>query len=128
MTRKRKTGELRLYIAIAVGIVLGGTLYEFLVPERLWPHLTYTWYMFIVETGFLYVFVMKMYWPHRGSSKLWMLLALLLTTHISGFAVLITRAGEFPAIVFFLAAPAEVMVVATVVKVCLDIMPAKVKL
>lgn len=84
--------------------------------------------MFIVETAFLCLFVAKMYWHQRRSMKLWALLALLLITHVGGYVALLIHVPNFPSALFLLAVPFEIALVATVVKICLNIMPRKAKL
>ena len=128
MPLKTRTRDLILYVAIGFGIVIVGTLYAFLLPQHFWPHLTRTWYMFIVETGFLYFFVVKMYWHERTFLKIWLLLGLLFFIHLVGYWLLLSHFQEFSSAWFLIAGPGEVIVIATVVKLCLNVMPKSVKL
>lgn len=90
--------------------------------------LSRAWFILAVATIFLCVIVPKMYWKHRKSAKLWILLGAFLIAHIIGFSVLLKQFPEFPDVLFLVAVPLEAMFVAGVVKISLDIMPQRVKL
>jgi hypothetical protein len=114
--------DLILYVVIGigfVGIVLALAFYL--------PGISHTWFMFIWATAFLGVFISRMYWPHRKSGKLWALLALLLIGHIVSYAAIFDLFPRFPAMLLLITVPLEIMVVATIVKVCLSLMPARLK-
>jgi hypothetical protein len=122
----KKLKELALYIGIAIAIVGTAVTLPFWFPENFLP--SRTWFIFFVATVFLCVFVIKMYWDHRKSVKIWKLLALIFLVHIFGYSVLLRRVPEFPDALFLLTVPLEVMLIALIVKLCLDIMPKRVKL
>jgi hypothetical protein len=122
MPLKRAIKDLVLYVAIGIGFVGVVLALAFYLPS-----ISHTWFMFIWATAFLSVFISKMYWPHRKSGKLWALLALLLIAHIGSYAAIFDLFPRFPAILLLITVPLEIMVVATIVKVFLNLMPASLK-
>ena len=92
------------------------------------PNLSHTWFMFIGATAFLIFFISRMYWAHRKSGKLWALLALLLIAHVAFHAFMFDVFPQFPTILFLFTVPLEIMLVATIVKLCLNLMPARLKM
>ncbi|MGH9734143.1 MAG: hypothetical protein ACRD8A_06095 [Candidatus Acidiferrales bacterium] len=123
MSLKKKLRDLALYVLIAACVFTPLVLLAILHVA-----LNRTWFILAVATVFLCVFVPKMYWNHRKSAKLWILLGALLIAHIVGFSILLERLPQFPDVLLLAAVPLEAMLVAAVVKISLDIMPQRVKL
>jgi hypothetical protein len=69
-----------------------------------------------------------MYWHQRKSGKLWTLLVLLLAVHSALHMITFEHLPQFPTILFLFTVPTEIMLVAAIVKLCLNVMPGKVKL
>src|ERR1700738_361582 len=107
-----------LYILVGVGLV---TTVLFLA--LLLPNISHAWFIFGCATLFLCIFVSRMYWKQRRSSKLWILLTLLLAGHVALHAIVFERLPRFPTFLFLLTVPMEIMLVATIVKLGLNIMP-----
>jgi len=118
--------QLALYVVLGLAIVGGAVVFGVFTPDQLFP--TRAWFTFIFATGFLCLFVSKMYWSHRKSRKLWALLALLLIAHVALYKLVLEHFPQFPSILFLVTVPLEIMLAATIVKVCLNVMPGKVKL
>ena len=123
---KQRVRDLILYTVTGVGIVGGAVLFGVYVPERFLP--SHTSFVFICATAFLCLFVSKMYWQYRRSARLWALLVLLLIVHIALYTITFERLPQFPTILFLFTVPVEIMLVAAIVKLCLNVMPGKVKL
>lgn len=123
---KSSTRDLLIYIAIGVGIVTVGTLWAFLLPERYWPHLSYTWSAFIVFTVVMGVVLAKLYWHKRRMVKLWLLLGLLMAIHTVAYVIFLCYVHSWSALWYVFTMPFEVMLFALVVKVCLNVLPRKV--
>jgi len=123
---KNKLRDFAIYIAVAVGIVGIILVCAIFIPDRF--SISRIWYTFSVSTGFLCFFVTKMYWNHRTSKRIWILLAVLLFIHIAVFKTVLNRIGHFPDFMFLLTVPLEIVIAGATVKVCLDIIPSKVKL
>ncbi|MGB2668145.1 MAG: hypothetical protein WAK48_29405 [Candidatus Acidiferrum sp.] len=111
------------YIVIGIGLVTVVLLLALFLPN-----VSHAWFIFIWATAFLFLFVSKMYWHQRRSGKLWTLLALLLIAHIALHTITFEHWPQFPTILFLFTVPAEIMLVAAIVKLCLNVMPGKVKL
>ena len=123
---KQRVRDLLLYAVTGVGIVGGAVLFGVSIPERFFP--SRAWFVFICATAFLCLFVLKMYWQYRRSAKLWALLVLLLIVHIALYTIIFEHLPQFPTILFLFTVPVEIMLVAAIVKLCLNVMPGKVKL
>ena len=115
--------NLLLYIVIGIGLVTAVLFLAFFLPN-----ISHAWFIFVWATAFLCLFVSRMYWHQRKSGKLWALLVLLLIVHIALHAITFEHLPQFPTILFLFTVPAEIMLVATIVKVCLNVMPGMVKL
>jgi len=115
--------DLILYIGIGTALVAVALFLAVFLPG-----ISRAWVTFGGATVFLCWFVSSMYWQRRRSPKLWTLLASLLLAHVAFHAVILERFPQFPAILFLLTVPVEVMLVAAIVKACLDVMPNQVKL
>ena len=113
--------DVALYVVIAVCIVGVVVLWPLVLPERFSSNPT--WFMFIVATAFLCVFVIKMYWHQRKSGRVWMLLALLLVMHVVGYSILLSYVPHFASAWFLVTVPAEVIASASIVKFCLNVLP-----
>ena len=118
--------DIALYVAIAIGLVGAAVLWPIVVPERY--AISRTWYMFMIATGFLCLFVMKMYWPYRKLPKVWLLLASLLVAHVGGYSLFLSRLQQFPLVLFLLIVPLEIIATAAIVKLCLNLLPRGVNL
>jgi hypothetical protein len=123
MPLKHRLRDFLLYIVIGIGVVTGALLLAVFAPN-----ISRTWFMFIGATVFLCMFISKMYWQYRRSAKLWALLILFLVVHIVVYTITFASLRQFPTILFLFAVPIEIMVVAAVVKLCLNLMPGRVKL
>jgi hypothetical protein len=123
---RHKLRDLAVYAAIAIGIVALILVCAILIPDR--DSTSRTWYMFFVSTGFLCFFVTKMYWNHRSSKRIWILLVVLLLIHTVVFKIVLNRVSQFPDFLFLFTVPLEIVMAGAIVKVCLDVMPQKVKL
>ncbi len=120
--------DLVLYVGIALALVVGGTLYIFLVPPQQWIHLSYSWYAFIFFTLLLAVSLAKMYWGVRKTPKIRMLLSLFLAGHIAAYVALLQNVQNWSAFWYILTGPAEVMVFVAIAKAWLDVMPTTTRL
>jgi hypothetical protein len=120
---KPGTRDLVTYVVIGLGTVTVGTLCVFFIPERFWPHLTHTWFSFVFFTGLLGIVLVRLYWPARQLKKLWLLLAFLFVVHTVAYAIFLSHVQQWPAIWYLLTMPAEVMVIATIIKICLNVLP-----
>jgi hypothetical protein len=69
-----------------------------------------------------------MYWQQRKSGKLWILLVSLLIAHLAFHTIIFEHFPQIPTLLFLFTVPAEIMLVAAIVKLCLNVMPGKVKL
>lgn len=116
--------DFALYVGIAVSIVGAVVLWPIVLPERFSS--SPTWFMFIVATAFLCVFMITMYWHQRRSGRVWMLLALLLVIHVVGYSILLSYVPRFASAWFLLAVPAEIIASASIVKICLNVLPKRV--
>ncbi len=101
-------------------------LFGVFVPERLWP--SHAWYTFIFSTGFLSIFLARIYWHARKMASIWLFLALLLIIHIFGYSLLLRHTQALPGILYLFTIPIEIMVFAAIIKKCLNVMPGKIKL
>src|ERR1700733_10721729 len=123
MSLRRGIHDFLLYIIIGIGLVTAGLLLAFFLPN-----VSHAWVIFFWATAFLCLFIPKMYWQHRSSVKLWALLILFLIAHIVLYAITFEHLPQFPTILFLFTVPVEIMLVAAIVKLCLNVMPGKVKL
>jgi hypothetical protein len=123
MSLKKKLWDLVLCVLIAACILTPMAVLAIFKVD-----VSRAWFILVAATVFLCVFVSKMYWNHRKSAKLWTLLGAFLIAHIAGFSILLERIPQFPDVLFLVTVPLEGMLVATVVKICLNIMPQRVKL
>jgi len=112
-----------LYVAIGFALIAAITILVFVAPN-----ISKAWFVFTGATAFLCLFVSKMYWKHRKSGTLWTLLVLLLIAHVGLYTIIFKQFPQFPTFLFLFTVPLEVMLVATIVKLCLNVMPGKVKL
>lgn len=55
-----------------------------------------------------------------------MLLALLLVIHVVGYSILLSYVPRFASAWFLLAVPAEIIASASIVKICLNVLPKRV--
>jgi hypothetical protein len=120
--------DLVLYVVVGVSLAAAAILWPFILPERLWPHLTRAWFFFIFFTLVLAIVLAKMYWPWRNSVKVWLLLALLMALHIIGYSILLHFAPQLPAISYVFTMPLEVMAINLVTKGSLNVLPRNLKL
>ncbi len=123
MSLRKRLLDLILYVAIAVCIFAAVAAFAIFHVD-----LSRAWFVFAVATVFLCVFVAKMYWNHRKSAKMWTLISAALIVHIVGYSTLLDHHPDFPDISFLVTVPLEVMLIAAIVKLCLNIMPQRVKL
>lgn len=123
---KRRFRDLALYVAIAVGIVGGLVTLPLWVSEGSLP--SREWFTFIVATGFLCLFTGSLYWHRRKSLRLWVVLVTILIAHVLGYSVLLEHVQHFPDALFLITVPLEAMLIILIVKLCLNIMPQRVKL
>jgi hypothetical protein len=128
MPLRTETRDLVVSVLVVSGLVIGGILYAFLVPERFWPHLTHGWFVFVCMTALLEFILIKMYWPFRRSGKVWLVLGILLLIHIGAYVEVLRHIEDVPVLSYFLTIPAEVMIAATITKIWLNVLPTKVKL
>jgi hypothetical protein len=120
--------DLVLYLGIALALVIGGTLYIFLVPPQRWIHLSYSWSVFVFFTVLLGAALAKMYWGERRRTKIWILLVSFLAAHIAVYVVLLQNVQDWSAFWYVLTGPAEVMAFVAIAKAWLDVMPTTTKL
>lgn len=123
MSLRKRLRDFTLYVAIAGCILAVVAAFAFFRVN-----LSRAWLVFAVATAFLCVFVPKMYWHERKSLRMWALLATILIAHVLGYSTLLARAQHFPDPLFLITVPLEVMFIALIVKLCLNIMPQRVKL
>ena len=123
MSLRREILNLLLYSVIGIGLVTALLLLAFFLPN-----ISHSWFIFGWATAFLCLFVSGIYWHQRKLSKLWLLLALLLIVHVSLHVIIFDRFPHVPTILFLFTVPLEIMFVAVIVKLCLNVMPGKVKL
>jgi len=128
MSLKTETRDLIVSILVVSGLVIGGILYAFLVPERFWPRLTHGWFVFIFMTIFLGAILAKMYWPFRKSGKVWLALGILLLVHIGAYVALLRHFEDLPILSYFVTIPVEVMLANVITKAWLNVLPTKVRL
>jgi len=112
--------DLILYIVIALFFIGSAVTLQFLSVRPVW-------FMFFSVTLFLGICVAKMYWHRRKSLRLSLLLLALLGIHVAGFVALLRSLERFPNILFLFVVPIEAMLVAAIVKVCLGIMPERIR-
>ena len=117
--------DLILYVVIGTLLAAAVMLWPFVIPKRLWPHLTHAWFSLIFFTVLLGVVLARLYWQERRSAKLWFLLALLLVFHAMGYGFLLVRVGPWPALWYPLTMPIEVVVFAAIAKMWLNVLPRK---
>jgi hypothetical protein len=120
---KRKLSDLFLYSLIGMACVgvtiawgIGG------------PEVSYSWYSFSFFTVILAAVLLKMYWPVRKSTKVWVLLALLFAGHVGLYVLILHRVQQLSAFWYFLTMPFEVMLIAAVIYKCIHVLPPKVNL
>ncbi len=122
------TRDLVLYVAIALTLVVGGTLYIFLVPPQRWIHLSYAWYAFIFFTVLLAAALAKMYWFARKKVRLWVLLGAFLAVHSAAYVLLLHYVSGWPTFWYIPSCTAEGMLFIWLAKLWLDVLPSTTKL
>ena len=118
--------DLIIYIAIGVSLPTAMVAWVYLIPERFWPHLTYTWYSFILFTVLMGVVLAKLYWHRRNSLKLWLVLALLMAIHTVAYVIVLSHVHQWSAIWYVITMPFECMLFGVIIKLWLNVLPRKV--
>jgi len=118
MPLRQGVRDLFLYIVIGIALITTVLLLAVFVPN-----ISHTWFIFVWATVFLCLFISKMYWHQRQSGKLWILLGVLLATHITLYAIAFGHFPDFSTSLFLLTVPIEIMLIAAIVKLCLNVMP-----
>jgi len=122
---KKTLRDLLLYVLIGVGLVAIIFLLVVLVPG---PGLTHAWFIFIFMTLFLGLVLVKTYWSERSQTKVWLVLALLMTVHIAAYVLALRRVGELSGAWYLLGMPVEFVAIVAIVQLCTKVLPRKVDL
>jgi hypothetical protein len=115
--------SLLLYVGIAVGVAAG-----ILALAVYAPNVTHAQFVFVFMTLILGAILIRMYWPFRRSGKVWLPLLILYLIHIGLYVVVLRRVEDLPILSYFLTIPVEVMIANVITKLCLNVLPTKVKL
>lgn len=115
----RKIRELLTYIVAGLAVV-GGLL--------LLAGLPHVWYLFVCFSVLLVAALAKMYWSARRSLKVWLLLAAFMIVHCIFYVGILRHVENFPAFLYIITCPIEIMLFATIAKLWLNILPPTARL
>jgi hypothetical protein len=107
------------YVAIAPLVLLAIAAWVVYGPEHEW--ITRRWAWFLYFTVALFGLLVKMYWRMRKVGKFWALLFSLFVIHFLGYAAVLNYISR--AFVYLIIMPVEVMLIATIIKIVLNVMP-----
>ncbi len=119
--------NLLLYVVIGIAFLAGILALAFFGQDVSFALLR-TWYSFVCFSLLLAAVLVKMYWPVRKSAKVWPLLGILFLIHVGVYVVFLRHVQDWSTLWYLLTTPIEVMIIATIVKICLDVLPPRVKM
>ena len=105
-------------LAVVIGILFLGSL----------PGITHAWYSLIFFTAILVAAISKMYWKHRGKARVWPLLGAFIAAHIAAYVMLLHYVPDWPAFLYILTGPAEIVLFILIAKSRLHVLPTTTKL
>jgi hypothetical protein len=126
MSLKKNSRDLILYVGIGIAVALAAVALPIIAPERY--SVSHSQFSFFFFTLIFAIVLVRMYWPVRRLLKVWLLLMFLLGVHIAGYIILLNHVQQWPTFSYLFTMPVELMLIATIVKVCLNVLPPKVKL